>query len=114
MGPNALFAAGEYINSALHIIRAIEMDPEYVNTKIDLAELTGGPEDLDKKIVELNKWLQKSNAPGLGFLLGYVYYRQGRFNEARKVMEVVMQEMPQSRATIALKMAIDFKLQTQK
>jgi len=111
---HALFAAGEYVNSALHLIRAIEIDPEYVNTKIDLAELLGGPEDLDKRIVELNKWLQKSNAPGLGFLLGYVYYRQGRFNEARMVMDVVMQEMPQSRATIALKMAIDFKLQTQK
>jgi tetratricopeptide (TPR) repeat protein len=111
---HALFAAGEYVNSALHLIRAIEIDPEYVNTQIDLAELVGGPEDLNKRITDLNKWLQKSNAPGLGFLLGYVYYREGRFNEARNVMEVVMQEMPLSRATIALKMAIDFKLQTKK
>jgi len=110
---HALFAAGEYVNSALLLIRAIEIDPEYVNKQIDLAELLGGPEDLDKRIAELNKWLQKSNAPGLGFLLGYVYYREGRFNEAGMVLEVVMQEMPQSRATIALKMAIDFKLQTQ-
>ena len=111
---HALFAAGEYINSALHLIRAIEIDPDYVNTQIDLAELVGGPEDIDKRITELNKWLQKSNAPGLGFLLGYVYYRQGKFSEAGKVMEVVSREMPQSRAAIALKMAIDFKLHTQK
>jgi tetratricopeptide (TPR) repeat protein len=111
---HALFAAGEYVNSALLLIRAIEIDPDYVNTQIDLVELLGSSEDLDKRITELNKWLQKSNAPGLGFLLGYVYYRQGRLSDARKVMDVVSREMPQSRAAIALKMAIDFKLQTQK
>ena len=73
----------------------------------------GDAEDLNNKIAELNKWLQKSNAPGLGFLLGYVYYREGRFNEAKKVMDVVSREMPQSRAAVALKMAVDFKLNTQ-
>jgi len=110
---HALFAAGEYISSALFLIRAIEIDPEYVNTQIDLVELLGDAQDLNKKIAELNKWLQKSNAPGLGFLLGYVYYREGRFNEAKKVMDVVSREMPQSRAAVALKMAVDFKLNTQ-
>ena len=111
---HALFAAGEFISSALFLIRAIEIDPEYVNTNIDLVELLGNAEDLNTKITELNKWLQKSNAPGLGFLLSYVYYHTGRLNEARQVMNIVSQELPQSRAAVALKMAIDFKLKTQK
>jgi tetratricopeptide (TPR) repeat protein len=111
---HALFAAGEYINSALLIIRAIELDPEYVNTPVDLVELIGDAKDLNNKIAELNKWLQKSNAPGLGFLLGYVYYHTGRFNEAKRVMDIVAREMPNSTAVVALKMAINFKLQTQK
>jgi tetratricopeptide (TPR) repeat protein len=111
---HALFAAGEYINSALCVIRAIELDPEYINTPVDLVELVGDAKDLNNKIAELNKWLQKSNAPGLGFLLGYVYYHTGRYNDAKKVMDIVAREMPNSTATVALKMAINFKLQTQK
>ena len=111
---HALFAAGEYVSSALHLIRAIELNPEYTQTQIDLAGLVGGPDKLDSITADLQNWLQKSDAPGLGFLLGYVYYRTGRLNEAKQVMDVVMQEMPQSKAATALKMAIDFKLQTQK
>ncbi len=111
---HALFAAGEYVSSALHLIRAIELDPEYAQTQIDLAELVGGPDTLNSKITDLNKWLQKSDAPGLGFLLGYVYYRTGRFNEAKQVMDVVTQEMPHSKAAMALKMTIDFRLTNQK
>lgn len=111
---HALFAAGEYINSALLLIRAIELDPEYINKPVDLVELVGDVKDLDNRIAELNKWLQKSNAPGLGFLLGYVYYHTGRYDDAKKVMDIVAHEMPNSTAAVALKMAINFKLQTQK
>jgi tetratricopeptide (TPR) repeat protein len=107
---HALFAAGEYVSSALHLIRAIELDPEYLQTHIDLAELMGGTDKLDSKIADLSKWLQKSDAPGLGFLLGYVYYHTGRLSEAKQVMELVTQEMPNSKAAMALKMTIDFKL----
>lgn len=110
---HALFAAGEYVSSALHLIRAIELDPEYTQTQIDLAELVGGPDKLDSKTADLKNWLQKSHAPGLGFLLGYVYYHTGRFNEAKQVMDVVMQEMPRSKAATALKMTIELKLTTQ-
>ncbi len=111
---HALFAAGEYVSSALHLIRAIELDPEYLQTHIDLAELMGGPDKLNSKISDLNKWLQKSDAPGLGFLLGYVYYHTGRLSEAKQVMQVVTQEMPDSKAAMTLKMTIDFKLSIQR
>lgn len=107
---HALFAAGEYVSSALHLIRAIELNPEYAQTQIDLAELLGGPDKLNAKIADLNKWLQKSDAPGLGFLLGYVYYRTGRLYEAKQVMDVVTQEMPYSKAATTLKMAIESRL----
>ncbi len=110
---HALFAAGKYVSSALHLIRAIEIDPEYINTPIDFEELLGDAEDLNTKIAELNKWLQKSDAPGLGFLLGYVYYHTGKLSKAKQVMDVVLQEMPQSKAAMALKMAIDAKLKIQ-
>jgi tetratricopeptide (TPR) repeat protein len=111
---HALFAAGEYVSGALHLIRAIELDPEYLKNQIDLAELMGGPEKLESRIADLSKWLQKSDAPGLGFLLGYVYYHTGRLSEANQVMQVVMQEMPHSKAAMALKTTIDFKLSNQK
>ncbi|MBN2181751.1 MAG: tetratricopeptide repeat protein [Sedimentisphaerales bacterium] len=107
---HALFAAGEYVSSALCIIRAIEIDPQYIANKIDFVELLGDTELLNNRIAELQKWLHKSNAPGLGFLLCYVYYQTGNLDKANQLIDVVCREMPQSRAATTLKTAIDFKL----
>lgn len=107
---HALFAAGEYVSGALFIIRAIEIDPQYLNNKIDFVELLGDAELLNNRLVDLQLWLQKSNAPGLGFLLCYVYYHTGNLDKANQLIDIVCREMPQSRAATALKTAIGFKL----
>ena len=107
---HALFASGQYVNSALFIIRAIELNPDYVQTNINLAAITGRSDIITSRITELEQLLRKAPAAGLQFLVAYVYYRTGRLPEARQIINALYPEIPQSRATIALKMAIDTKL----
>ena len=104
---HALFAAGEYISSALFLSRALEIAPEYVRTKIDLAAMLGGQDKLESRIAEIKEWLGKSGSGRLEFLLGYVYYRTGRFDQAKQAIEAASKKMPQSAATVAVKKAVD-------
>ena len=107
---NALFAAGQYINSALYIIRAIELNPDYIQVDVDLAAISGGRDIVASRISELEQLLKKAPATGLQFLLAYAYYRTGRLPEARQIINVLYQETPQSRAALALKIVIDTKV----
>ena len=107
---HALFAAGQYVNSALFIIRAIELNPDYIQANIDWVTTTGRSDIVATRIAELEQLLKKAPAAGLQFLLAYFYYRTGRLPEARQIINALYQEIPQSRATLALKMAIDTKL----
>jgi hypothetical protein len=107
---HALFAAGQYVNSALFIIRAIELNPDYIQANIDFVTIIGGQNTAAGRIAELEQLLKKAPASGLQFLMAYVYYRTGRLPEARQIINAVYQEMSRSRAAVALKIAIDTKL----
>ncbi len=107
---HAMFAAGQYINSALYIIRAIELNPDYIQVDVDFISIAGGRDMVASRISELEGLLKKAPAAGLQFLLGYVYYRTGRLPEARQIINALYQEIPQSRAALALKITIDTKL----
>jgi tetratricopeptide (TPR) repeat protein len=104
---HALFAAGEYISSALFLSRALEIDPGYVWTKIDLAIILGGQNKLESRIAEIKEWLGGSGSTKLEFLLGYVYYRMGRLGQAKQAIESAYTKTPQSTAVVAVKKAID-------
>ncbi|MBA7658955.1 hypothetical protein ES703_66918 [subsurface metagenome] len=104
---HALFAAGEYMSSALFISRAIEVDPEYARSEIDFVATLGGMGKLQNRIADVKEWLEKSDADQLHFLLGYVYYRMGKLQEAKEAMDTAYERMPQSPAVDMVKKAID-------
>ncbi len=104
---HALFAAGEYISSALFLSRALKIAPEYARTKIDLADMLGGQNKLESRIADIKDWLGRSDSAQLEFLLGYVYYRTGRLGQAKQAIEGACEKMPESSAVNAVKKAID-------
>jgi hypothetical protein len=103
----ALFAAGEYVSSALFISRAIETSAEYAQTKVDLVTIFGDKDRLESRIADVEEWLKKSGAPELQFLLGYVYYQTGNLDSAKKVIDAAYEKNPQRPAVQAVKKAID-------
>jgi len=104
---HALFAAGEYMSSALFISRAIEVDPEYARSEIEFVAALGGKDKLQSRIADVKEWLEKSDTGQLHFLLGYVYYRMGKLQEAKEAMDIAYEKMPQSQAVDMVKKAID-------
>jgi tetratricopeptide (TPR) repeat protein len=103
---HALLGAGEYMSSALFLSRAIEADPEYVKTRIDLAAMLGGENKLESRIADIKEWLGRSGSGKLEFLLGYVYYRIGRLGPAQQAIDAAYAKAP-SAAVIAVKKAVD-------
>jgi len=107
---HALFAAGEYMSSALFLARALEIFPEYAQFKIDLVAMVGDKDKLESRVANVEEWLDESNAAELQFLLGYVYYQMGRQEEAEKMIYAAFKRMPESPAVVALKKAITSSL----
>lgn len=103
----ALFAAGEYMSSSLFLSRAIELFPGYAQFKVDLVSIVGDKDMLESRIAEVERWLQKNDAPELQFLLGYVYYQMNRLTPAKKNIDAAYDMMPGSSAAAVLKKAID-------
>ena len=113
----ALFAAGGYMSSALFLSRALEIFPEYARFKIDLVAMVGDRDKLESRIADVERWLQRSGAPELQFLLGYVYYQMGRLDRAKEAIDAAYEKLPPTasqseakrwgRAVAALKEAID-------
>ncbi len=104
---HALFAAGEYMSSALFLYKTLNMFPEYARFKIDIVAMVGDRDTLETRIADVERQLKKTDAPELNFLLGYVYYQIGRLNEAKKQAEIACKKMPDVLAADALKEAVD-------
>jgi hypothetical protein len=109
-----LFAAGEYVSSALFLARAIEASSGYAQTKVDLVALLGDKDLVESRIADVEAWLQRSDAPVLRFLLGYVYYRTGRLDRAKDAIDSAYDKMPNSVAVQAVRKAIDDAIGSQK
>lgn len=104
---HALFASGEYMSSALFLSRALQIFPGYADFKIDLVAMVGNRDTLESRVVDVEEWLKKSNAPELQFLLAYVYYQMDRLQLAKEAIDAVFEKMPDAPAVLALKKAID-------
>jgi tetratricopeptide (TPR) repeat protein len=104
---HALFAAGEYMSSALFISRAIELSAAYAQGKNDLVTLLGDRDKLEGRIADVKEWLKRSDAGELQFLLGYVYYQIGKLNEAKQAIDIAYEKKPQWPAVQVIKKAID-------
>jgi len=103
---HALFAAGEYMSSALFLSRALEIFPEYAQFKIDLEAMVGDIDKLETRVVDVEEWLERSNAAELWFLLGYVYYQMDRPERAKEAIDAAYEKMPEAPPVITLKKAI--------
>ena len=119
---HALFAAGEYMSSALFLSRALGNLAEYekklkaknkeLRTVNSLALLASGlalidRDKLESRVVDVEQWQQKSNSAELQFLLGYIYYQMGKLERAKEAVDEAYEKMPEAAAVIVLKKAID-------
>jgi tetratricopeptide (TPR) repeat protein len=104
---HALFAAGEYVSSALFLSRALAISPEYLQMRVDLAAMLGDEKKLADRIADIEKWLAQSGSGQLQFLLGYVYYRTGQLARAKQAIDAAYEKTPQSPAVQAVKITID-------
>ncbi len=104
---HALFAAGEYMSSALFLSRALEIFPEYAKVKIDLVTMVGDRDTLEDRILDIDLWLEKSGAPEMNFLLGYIYFHIDRLEKAKEAIDAAYEEMSDIFAVAVLKEAID-------
>ncbi len=103
---HALFAAGEYMSSALYLSRALTVFPEYARFKIDIISMVGDKDKLESRIADVKEWLTRSNSAELHFLLAYVYYQMNRPDEAKKSIDAAYAQMPDTPAVRTLKDAI--------
>ncbi len=104
---HALFAAGEYMSSALYLSRALEIFPDYARFKIDIVAMVGDRDKLETRVADVEQWWKTSNAPELQFLLAYVYYQMDRVERAREAINNAYENMPEAAAVITLKRAIE-------
>lgn len=104
---HALFAAGEYMSSALFLSRTLAAYPEYVRVDVDLTALVGGQAKIAGRLADIEQWYARSGSGQLQFLLSYVYFRMGRLTEAKRAVEAAYQKTPQSPAVQTMRMAID-------
>jgi len=110
---HALFVAGEYMSSALFLSRALSIFPEYAAFKIDLVLMAGDKDTLENRIVDIKQWLEESKAPELQFLLAYIYYQMDRLKIAQETINAAYGKMPNAKAVLILKTAIDAAVEAQ-
>jgi hypothetical protein len=103
---HALFAAGEYMSSALFLSKVLEISPEFVNSKVDLVEVIGNKDTIETRAADILKWTRTTNSPELSFLLGYIYYRLDRPDFSKAMIDAAADKMPDSPAVATLKKAI--------
>ncbi len=104
---HALFAAGEYVSSALFLSRALAVSPEHAKVRIDFVTILGGSNRLAGRIADIEQWFSRSGSGQLQLLLGYVYCQAGRLNEAGRAIETARAKMPRSVAVAAITAAIN-------
>lgn len=104
---HALFAAGEYVSSALFLSRALEIFPEYARFKIELEYLIGDRGTIESRIADIKRWQERSDSADLQFLLGYICYQMGRLGEAKEFIDAAHKRIPEAPAVDAVKKAVD-------
>ena len=84
---HALFAAGEYVSSAVFLAKAIELEPGRTLAKLDLVNATGGPDLFLRRITDLEQCAKTVGTPDLQLLLAYIYYQMDRPEEAKTAID---------------------------
>ncbi len=107
---HALFAAGEYLSSALYLSRAIDMFNGYVDFKIDIVTMIGDMDAVERRIADIKEWIELSNAAELQFLLAYIYMQLDRLDKASEAVNAAYEQMSDVPAVGLLKAAVEKRL----
>lgn len=103
---HALLAAGEYLDSALFVAKAVEHDLPRVLQRIDLIQLAGGADAFVMHVNELTRLAETQDAPQLQFLMAYIYYQMDRPQEAKVAIDAAQKQLPSSMPIDLLRSAI--------
>lgn len=103
---HALLAAGQYIDSALSVAKAVELDVPYVLQRTDLIQLVGGPDAFIAHFNELDRLIEADGGPQIQFLMAYIYYQMDRPTEAKAAIDAAQRLLPASIPIDLLKGAI--------
>ncbi len=90
----ALFGAGEYMSSAFYLNKTLILYPDYIAVKVDLVEMLGDRDVLENRIVDVQRWMARSGAGELSFLLAYVYYQMDEPQWAKEELEKAADKLP--------------------
>ena len=91
---HALFAAGEFMSAAFFLDRAITSDtPESI--PIVLPDQVSDAQQLQKSLIDLQQWQQRSGQPMLLFLQGYVQYQLGMLEPSRQSLTQALTAQPE-------------------
>jgi len=114
---HALFAAGEYVSSALFLSRAIIAGSKRSKTKdCEVRQFLAliakhlvfiDRDKLEDRVVDLEGWQQRSGSAELQFLLSYIYYQMGKLDAAWEAIDGAYEKMPEEPAVILLKKTVD-------
>lgn len=102
----SLFAAGEYMSSAYYLSRAIELDATTASRHYDLPAIVGGRDAYESRLAELASWQQRSGSGELAMLMAYVYWLDGKLQQAAGAIRIAADTMTDSSATAVLKKLI--------
>ncbi|MBN1795832.1 MAG: hypothetical protein JW804_04100 [Sedimentisphaerales bacterium] len=106
---HALFAAGEYLSSALNLNRAIEIFGGYAEVKVDVVAMIGDKDTVEKRLADIDTWYEVTSSPELKFLQAYIYLQIDRLDKATDAIEDAYYEMSDIPAVGILKQAIENK-----
>ncbi len=103
---HALLAAGEYLDSALCVAKAVELDLSCVVQRMDLIQLVGGPDAFIAHFNELDRRIEADGGPQIQFLMAYIYYQMDRPQEAKAAIDAAQKLLPGSVPIDLLRAAI--------
>jgi len=103
---HALLAAGQYLDSALFIAKAVELDLPAVLQRTDLIQIVGGPEAFVAHFNELDRLIKTDGGPQPKFLMAYIYYQMDRPQEAKAAIDAAQKQLPTSVPIDLLRTAI--------
>ncbi len=102
----ALLATGQYLNSALFIAKAVELNLPSVLQRTDLIRLVGGPDAFVARFDELDELIQTQGTAELQFLMAYIYYQMDRPADAKAAIDAAQKQAPTSISIDLLRNAI--------
>jgi tetratricopeptide (TPR) repeat protein len=92
---HALLGAGEYFSALRRIERAFDLSPELARSGIDLNEVIGDAELLQRRRTGIETALQRREDYRFRFLLGYVEYYSGFEKAGRENLERAADAAPE-------------------